>query len=105
MFEPDFKALDGLAGEIGHPPVTFRIGLTPADQRLAGALRPELNVAHLERHELPAPRERFISDAEHCALAIRSKPLTRAPNKFLDLLPAQGPRLRLPGRGLPAHLL
>jgi hypothetical protein len=105
MVEPDFQPLHGLARQVGNPPLPFRIGLAPANQRLAGAVRPELNVAYLERHEFCAPGERFVSHAEQCALAIRSEPLARAPDKFLDLLPAQGARLRLPSGRLPADSL
>jgi len=35
----------------------LRIGLTPADQRLAGAIRPELNVPHLEAAIRPSKWE------------------------------------------------
>ena len=96
MLEPDLEPLHRLARQIRDPPLPLRIGPTSADQRPAGAIRPELNVPHLERDELPATRERLIRDAEQGAFAIRSQPLARARNELLDLALAQGTRLRLP---------
>src|ERR1700728_2574013 len=105
MLEPDLQPFHRLAREISHPALPHRIGLTPPDQRLAGAVRPELNVSHLERHEFPPTRERFVRHTEHCALPIRAEPLAGVADKFLDLLPPQRTRLSLPGGGLPSHLL
>src|ERR1700732_1393392 len=105
MLEPDLEPLHGLAGEIGNPALPFRIGLSPADQYLAGAVRPEFYVANLKCHQFPAPCEGFIGDTKQRALAIGADSLTGAADKFLDLLPAQGTRLRLPSGGLAPHLL
>src|SRR5450631_390608 len=105
MLEPDLEPFNGLAREISHPALPLGIGLTPADQRLAGAVRPELNVSQLKRHELSATRERFVSHAEHSALSIRSEPFARISDKFLDLVPTQGTSLSLPSGGLAAHFL
>src|SRR5450631_1825554 len=98
MLKPDLEPLHRLTREISRPPLPLRIGLSAADQRLAGAVRPEFNVPHLERHELTAARERFVNHAEHCALAIRSEPRTRTLDEFLDLRPPQGTSLSLPRR-------
>jgi hypothetical protein len=56
---------------------------------VAGAVRPELDVPHLERHEFTAPRQRFVGDSRQRALAIRSQPPARARNELLDLVATQ----------------
>src|ERR1700677_2521116 len=102
MLEPNRQPPQRLAREISHPPLLLRIGLSTADQRLPRPVGMKIQVFDLQRHELPPPRERFVRHAEHCALPIRAEPLACVADKFLDLLPPQRTRLRLPGGGFPS---
>ncbi len=82
-----------------------RIRLAAPDQRLAGAVRMEIDVSDLERHQLAAPSQGFVRHAEHGALAIGAKPVACAVDEFLDVLPVQGMRLVLARGGFSSHLL
>jgi hypothetical protein len=51
-------------GVVGSPPLPLRIGLTAPNERLPRAIRMEIDVPHLERHELATTGERFVSDTQ-----------------------------------------
>src|SRR5579863_5392374 len=105
MVQPYFEPSHRRARQIGDSPLPYRIRFAATDDRLAGAVRMEIDIADLERHELAAPRERFVGDTEHGPLAIGAQPIACGIDEFLDVLPVQGMRLVLAGGGFSSHLL
>src|SRR5580658_3769134 len=78
VLHPHLEPLHRLSREIGHPTLPFRIGLATANQRLAGAVGTEIDVANFQCHELAPPSECFISDAQHGSFTVCAQPLAGA---------------------------
>ncbi len=105
MLQPHFQPSHRRARQICHSPLSLRVRLAAPDQRLAGAVRMEINVSDLERHKLAATGEGFVGNTEHGPLTIRAQAFAGALDELLDVLPAQGMRLVLACRGFSSHLL
>jgi hypothetical protein len=74
MPEPNLQPFHRFAREIGDPRLPFGIRLPAPNQRLAGAVRMQIQVSNVERHQFAAPGQSFIGDAEKCPFAIGSEP-------------------------------
>src|SRR3979490_1749469 len=105
MRQPHLQPSHCRAREICHSPLAFSIRLAAPNQRLPGAVRMEVDIPDLKRHELAAASEGFVGNTEHGPLTIRAQPFAGAVDKFLDILPAQGMSLILSSRSLSPHLL
>src|ERR1700753_2005651 len=54
LLEPNSQPPYGLSRQECPPALPRLVGLSPSDQSLAGAVRQEFNIPHVERHELAA---------------------------------------------------
>jgi hypothetical protein len=50
----------------------------------------KINISYLERHELPASRERFVSYAKHRPLTISAKTLAGGADELLYIVQQSG---------------
>lgn len=105
MLQPDLQPSHSLPGEIRHPALPFRIRLSTPNELLSRAIRMEIDMPDLERHELAAPREGLIGHAQQGFFTVRPQTLAGAVDELFDVPPTQRVSLVLTSRSLPPHLL
>jgi hypothetical protein len=57
-----------------RPALPLGVSLSAPNQRLASAVRMQIQVSNVERHQFAAPGKRFVGDAEKRPFAIGSQP-------------------------------